>query len=219
MHSIAWSLNMPAPHVDHKLTTACTRAAELLDALPEASDDDELDQQVTDESGKYLHPAFLPNPDPHEAALEAAELNKYLLAKSFFDCKEFDRCAAVFLPESLLSGLLSSRPDGITTPKGKGKANIALPSEETLPSISQKSLFLALYAKVLSGEKRKDEDSEMIMGPQDLGSVVNKQLLVVSHFLARWLAERKTDDGELPASQGFLEYLYGAGPALHFSIR
>jgi len=75
--------------------------------------------------------------------------------------------------------------------------------------MSQKSLFLALYAKIISGEKRKDEDSEMIMGPHDLGTVSNKQLLVVSRFLNRWFAERKTEDGEQPTSYGFLEYLYG----------
>jgi len=140
--------------------------------------------------------------------LEAKELNKYLLAKSFFDCKEFDRCAAVFLPDSLLSGLLSAKASGAAaSSQGKGKVNAALPSEQTLPAISQKSLFLALYAKMISGEKLRDEETEMIMGPQDQGTVVNKQLLVVGRFLERWFAERKSDEGELPASQGFLEYL------------
>lgn len=155
-----------------------------------------------------MHPIFSANVDPAEAALEAKELNKYLLAKSFFDCREFDRCAAVFLPDSLLSGLLSAKPDDVAiSPRGKGKAPAIAPTDEALPVISQKSLFLALYAKVISGEKRKDEDSEMVMGPQDLGSTVNKQLLVVSRFLERWFAGRTTEDGDVPGSQGFLEYL------------
>jgi anaphase-promoting complex subunit 8 len=133
-----------------------------------------------------------------------------LLAKSFFDCKEFDRCAAVFLPESLLAGLLSAKPSDVTSPKGKARAsNMSSYDQQSLPEISQKSLFLALYAKIISGEKRKDEDAEMIMGPHDLGTVTNKQLLVVSRFLSRWFAERKTEDGEEPTSYGFLEYLYG----------
>ncbi|CRK46884.1 hypothetical protein BN1723_001159 [Verticillium longisporum] len=78
-----------------------------------------------------------------------------------------------------------------------------------LPNLSQKSLFLALYAKVMSGEKRKNEDSEMVMGPQDLGTVVNKQLLPVGRFLSRWFEQRTTEDGDLIGSQGWLEYLYG----------
>ncbi|KAK0727921.1 anaphase promoting complex subunit 8 [Lasiosphaeria miniovina] len=183
-------------------------AAELLDALPDVPAA-ELGQVASSMPGSQVHPAFAPNADPLEAALEAKELNKYLLAKTFFDCKEFDRCAAVFLPESLLAGLLSAKANDTTSPRGKGKATAAPSAEQSLPAISQKSLFLALYAKVISGEKRKDEDSEMIMGPQDLGSVVNKQLLVVTRFLERWLAERKAEDCELSASQGFLEYLYG----------
>ena len=158
-----------------------------------------------------MHPVFAPNTDPAEAALEARELGQYLLAKSYFDCKEFERCSAVFLPDSLLASLLStkSHENQSDKGKGKGKAPASLQSEQTLPEISQKSLFLALYAKVISGEKHKDEDTEMVMGPQDLGSVSNKQLVVVSRFLTRWFAERKAEDGDFPASQGFLEYLYG----------
>ena len=67
---------------------------------------------------------------------------------------------------------------------------------------------MALYAKLMSGEKRKDEDSEMVMGPQDLGAVVNKQLLPVGRYLATWFEERITDDDEVLGSQGWLEYLY-----------
>lgn len=155
---------------------------------------------------------YTPNQDPEEAALEARELSKYLLAKSFFDCKEFDRCAAVFLPDTLLSTVLSSRSEtaAVAASKAKGKAKADEPSRPSnfapLPNISQKSLFLALYAKFISGEKRKNEDSEMVMGPQDLGTVANKQLLIVGRYLAAWFEERTVDD-EVVGSQGWLEYL------------
>jgi anaphase-promoting complex subunit 8 len=181
------------------------RAAELLDSLPDPAD------APAAAAPTFVHPAISPNTDSEEATLEQRELNKYLLAKSLFDCKEYDRCAAVFLPDNFLSGLLSGKPDDIvTSPKGKGKAAAAEPpTGDTLPEISQKSLFLALYAKVISGEKKRDEDTEMVMGPQDLGSTVNKQLLVVSRFLEIWFAQHTSEDGEVVGSQGFLEYLYG----------
>jgi anaphase-promoting complex subunit 8 len=163
---------------------------------------------MSDAPGTDVHPIFAPNPDPTEAALEARELGRYLLAKSYFDCKEFERCAAVFLPEPLLAGLLNSNDATSAKGKGKAKATTAV-SDYTLPEISQKSIFLALYAKVIAGEKHKDEDTEMVMGPQDSGAVVNKQLVVVGRFLSKWFADRRVDDTEYPASQGFLEYLYG----------
>ncbi|TDZ26759.1 Anaphase-promoting complex subunit 8 [Colletotrichum orbiculare MAFF 240422] len=185
-------------------------AAELLNSIPETSNDTD----VAEHDGRYLPTVFAPNVDPEEALLEAREINKYLLAKAFFDTKEFDRCAAVFLPDSLMTGILSAKAEGASgTPKGKGKTRAEEAgkgfSSTELPQLSQKSLFLALYAKLMSGEKRKDEDSEMVMGPQDLGNVVNKQLNAVSRFLSNWFDERTTDDGEVLGSQGWLEYLYG----------
>lgn len=160
----------------------------------------------------HISPIFSPNQDPEEAALEAKELSKYLLAKSLFDCKEFDRCAAVFLPDSLLSTVLASRSEQITAGhKGKGKPKVTSAPRPSgivpLPKLSQKSLFLALYAKFMSGEKRKNEDTEMVMGPQDIGTILNKQLIVVGRFLAAWFDERTTDDDEVLGSQGWLEYL------------
>jgi anaphase-promoting complex subunit 8 len=116
----------------------------------------------------------------------------------------------VFLPDSLLSSVLASRVDSTsastTTGNGKGKASSAS-AVTPLPKLSQKSLFLALYAKFMSGEKRRNEDSEMVMGPQDLGTVANKQLLVIGRFLATWFEERTTEDDEVLGSQGWLEYL------------
>ncbi|KAF3076898.1 Anaphase-promoting complex subunit 8 [Trichoderma lentiforme] len=185
-------------------------AAELLNAVHESDDGED---ETAGAEPKHTSSIFSPNQDADEAALEAKELSKYLLAKSLFDCKEYDRCAAVFLPDSLLSTVLDSRLEKPpVAAKGKGKSKA---TEETklsavpLPKLSQKSLFLALYAKFMSGEKRKNEESEMVMGPQDLGTVVNKQLLIVGRFLAAWFEERTTDDDEVLGSQGWLEYLYG----------
>lgn len=206
------SLTSPSNHTP--LITDC-RAAELLDVLPEAtSEDDGLKLNSTPRG--YVPAILTPNPDEKEAQLEAREFNKYLLAKSFFDCREFDRCTAVFLPDSLLSSVLS--PKGEDSPlssqvrNSKGKESM-IPTHSifrlkpsVLPELSQKSLFLALYAKMLSGEKRKDEDSEMVMGPQDLGSVGNKQLPVVSRYLQTWFEER-TEEQSAEGSQGWLEYL------------
>jgi anaphase-promoting complex subunit 8 len=156
------------------------------------------------------------NLDPEEAQLEAREINRYLLAKSFFDCREFDRCAAVFLPDTTLAGILSATtskgPSSIpgTKSKGKGRASsigTTTAGSSLLPKLSQKSLFLALYAKFMSGEKRKDEDSEMVMGPHDGGHTVNKQLISISRVLEIWFRDRTNDSGEVVGSQGWLEYL------------
>jgi anaphase-promoting complex subunit 8 len=160
------------------------------------------------------------NLDPEESASEAKEINKYLLAKSFFDCREYDRCAAVFLPETMLSGIIStdspSTSEGATasTSKDKGKATQSTPAARMplgtkLPRLSQKSLFLALYAKLMSGEKTKDEDSEMVMGPHDSGKTINKNLVMISRYLEAWFQERAIEGGDVPGSQGWLEYLYG----------
>lgn len=158
------------------------------------------------------------NIDPEEAALEAKEVNKYLLAKSFFDCREFDRCAAVFLPDTLMSGMLSTmspkNSQANSTPKGKGKGKAKAPGLTSnpvlgvrMPKLSQKSLFLALYAKMMSGEKRKDEDSEMVMGPHDGGKTANKELVMIGAFLENYFAPRINDDDEVEGCQGWLEYL------------
>ncbi len=100
---------------------------------------------------------------------------------------------------------------------GAKSATPAADAPMELVKISQKSLYLALYAKVLSGEKHKHEDAEMIMGPQDQGNNVNKQLLVVGRILSTWFDQRAAaaaangdeDDESALAGQGWLEYLYG----------
>lgn len=159
------------------------------------------------------------NQDPEEAALEAQEINKYLLAKTLFDCREYDRCAAVFLPETLLAGLLatstspSSSQQG-STPKGKGKSRVSTASNPSvlgvrMPKLSQKALFLALYAKMISGEKKKDEETEMVMGPHDNGKAMNKELPMLNRYLENWFRSRTSAAGDVVGSQGWLEYLYG----------
>lgn len=160
------------------------------------------------------------NSDPEEARLEAQELSRYLLAKSYFDCREFDRCSAVFIPSSLPKGPLSptSRNSKSKTPTkaGKGKAkessvNAGVESEpptNVLPKLSQKALFLALYSKYMSGEKRKNEESEMILGPADGGTTVNKELVGITRSLEGWFADREAN-GLSGTNQGWLEYLYG----------
>ena len=182
------------------------------------SDDTDPDSRMED-ADENQSSVISANSDPEEARLEAKELPKYLLAKSYFDCREFERCAAVFIPTALPQGPLSDESPNSqeTAPpkpaKGKGKDNepakvLVLPPPNTLPKLSQKSLFLALYAKYMSGEKRKDEDSEMILGPSDGGSTVNRELVGLSRNLEGWFADREAK-GLSESNQGWLEYLYG----------
>lgn len=141
-----------------------------------------------------------PPPDHEQELLEKREHHKYLLAKTYFNCREFDRCAAVFLPR--IPSTPSSPP---SAKKGKGPAK-ATSTASPLAGVSQKSLFLSIYAKYLSGEKRKDEESEMILGPSDGAVTQNKELNGISAILEQWFKERhsKGKDGG-----GWLEYLYG----------
>lgn len=212
--SAKWYVRSTSPQT---LLLTAFRAAELLTSIPTADNASEAeDSQMTEVPLEGLPPIVVTgNLDPEEAQLEAREINQYLLAKSFFDCREFERCAAVFLPDTILSGILSTAStklsQGTSTPMGKGKARASSRTSTTvgaIPRLSQKSLFLALYAKYMSGEKKKDEDSEMVMGPHDGGNVVNKQLVVISRFLEAWFREHSTENGEVVGSQGWLEYLF-----------
>ena len=157
------------------------------------------------------------NIDPEEARLEAHEFSRYLLAKSYFDCREYDRCAAVFLP-SALPRAPPSPVSPSSNPKIPGKGSKGKDTEfnrhgpgsssNSLPRLSQKALFLALYARYMSGEKRKDEDGEMILGPADGGTTVNKELVGIASSLQGWFADRAAKGVE-GSNQGWLEYLYG----------
>lgn len=176
---------------------------------------------MQDDDSPQSMPTFLSsNPDPEEARLEMQELPKYLLAKTYFDCREFDRCAAVFLPSILPQGPLTPTPHNAKsrppTKAAKGKGKESSPNAETnmvppsnvLPLLSQKSLFLALYAKYMSGEKKKDEESEAILGPADGVGAVNKELVGLARSLEGWFADRAAR-GLAGSNQGWLEYLYG----------
>lgn len=202
------------------------RAAELSNSLPQAlsnstSFDSDPDSQMQDADLPPLMPTSLSfNPDPEEARLEAQELPKYLLAKSYFDCREYDRCAAVFIPSVIPRGPLTpTSPHSKTrtlTKAAKGKARESSPVSETssippnnsLPHLSQKSLFLAMYAKYMAGEKRKNEDSEMVLGPADGTGTINKELVGLGQSLDAWFADRAAKGLE-GSNQGWLEYLYG----------
>ncbi|KAL8790911.1 MAG: hypothetical protein Q9213_000336 [Squamulea squamosa] len=199
--------------------------AELASSLKDpadfnSQDDPDTDVPMGDGYPPDNIPIFSTSEDEEESRLEAQEIGNYLLAKSYFDCREYDRCAAVFLPLGPAPSVSSSgSPEaGNHTPrraaKGKGKAPAQSPEAKQrfrssrIPRLSQKSLFLALYAKYMAGEKRKDEDSEMIMGPMDTGATINKELVEIARRLEDWFQER-TVQGKEAQNQGWLEYLYG----------
>ena len=191
------------------------RAAELASSLPPTDPEEDVTVpnspiQAPLQPSPHPYPqVYVPNPNPKEASLEAQELPRYLLAKSFFDCREFLRCAAVFLPEDAprapLTDLASAPNVTNRSPlrgKGKAKEDDPLGKPASLPNLSQKALFLALYAKYMAGEKRKDEESEMVLGPADTGAVVNRELVGISRQLEEYFAANENGGG-------WLEYLHG----------
>lgn len=199
------------------------RAAELLNSFPEEDNIDYGSDTEPDSPHDGDHPSSAwsnsnPPSDPSEARLERRELHKFLMAKSFFDCREFDRCAATLLPSLVPQEPISRASPNVeklslSSPgrsKGKGRA-ASRPkptSEPKVPTLSRKSLFLALYAKYMAGEKRKEEDGEMILGPADGAVTLNKELTTISAILDDYLSEKGGLDSN-EASEGFLEYLYG----------
>ncbi|KAF3039025.1 Anaphase-promoting complex subunit 23 [Didymella heteroderae] len=189
-------------------------AAELLNSLP-ASDEDGSDTDIDSPMSGHTPPQTprRVHKDANEERLEAREAHRYLLAKTYFDCREYDRCAAVFLPGPLPKGaiLATSSPNAKSKNAAKGKARaststVPTSTAEIVAGLSQKSLFLALYAKYIVGERRMNEDSEMILGPQDGGVMVNKELPGISAILEQWFTALP-NTGRQP--QGWLEYLYG----------
>jgi anaphase-promoting complex subunit 8 len=145
--------------------------------------------------------------DPNEVRLERKELSRYLLAKSYFDCREFDRCAAVFLPMLLPKGEIPVSKPKPTSPTSTSPASSAS-KPNAIHSLSQKALFLALYAQYMAGEKRKDEESETILGPQDGAKTANRELSGIQQRLKAWFDQQEQEDSGV-ISQGWLEYLYG----------
>ncbi|EAW14860.1 anaphase promoting complex subunit CDC23 [Aspergillus clavatus NRRL 1] len=201
-------------------------AAEMLDSLlPIDNYDTDPDSQMDIAEAPPPQNPYLRSQDPLEASLEIQEAHKYLLAKSYFDTREYDRCAAVFLPPTIPPVPLSTTSIPVTSPKlksrqsltpqkGKAKATPFGGAKEgaaarnPYPKLSQKSLFLALYAKYLAGEKRKDEETEMVLGPADGGMTSNRELSSLAWGLEGWFAERRAKGLE-DRNQGWLEYLYG----------
>ena len=195
----------------------------MLNALAHANDaddddyDTEVDSPMSSLEPESAHVKTHTRPvtsTPRERQLEKLERHKYLLAKTYFDCREYDRCAAVFLPLMLPKGQIAESNPSTTAKRQTFSTKIPhvkTPHDETsvtrgCPSMSEKALFLALYAKYMAGEKRKDEDSEMILGPADNGSNVNRELVFISRTLqARFQLQEKRSE----KSQGWLEYLYG----------
>ncbi|OJJ49015.1 hypothetical protein ASPZODRAFT_139964 [Penicilliopsis zonata CBS 506.65] len=197
-------------------------AAEMLDSLIPLNDydtDPDSPMDITETPAGPQNP-YLAVQDPLEASLESKEAYKYLLAKSYFDTREYDRCAAVFLPPTISPISLSTTSPNpksrhsLTPQKGKTKAPQFTAGKDgsvtrnPYPKLSQKSLFLALYAKYLAGEKRKDEETEMVLGPADGGMTVNRELPDLARGLDGWFTERD-EQGLADRGQGWLEYLYG----------
>ncbi|KAL4904437.1 hypothetical protein BDW74DRAFT_154857 [Aspergillus multicolor] len=205
---------------DRCLYQSAKWAAEILDSvlpLDNYDTDPESPMDITDPPPQN---PYLRTQDPAEAALEAQESHKYLLAKAYFDTREYDRCASVFLPPtippvSLSTSTLSPKPKPKSSlKKGKSQASPQSGTKDSdakrnpYPRLSQKSLFLALYAKYLAGEKRKNEETEMVLGPADGGATVNRELPDLARGLEGWLAERR-EKGVEDQNHGWLEYLYG----------
>ncbi|KAK0366670.1 Anaphase-promoting complex subunit 8 [Friedmanniomyces endolithicus] len=200
----------------------------LLNSFAKSEDgptDDSEDTDIDDDTDAPPHGQYL-NHDPKEARLEARELRRFFLAKSLFDCREFDRCAAVFLPTQVPHSTSSPQ---ITSPnrvsfsssqhkplaqvRSNGKSVFgsqpAKPKASALPkNLSQKALFLALYARYMSGEKRKNEDSETILGPADGPVTANKGIPGILALLEEYFNARGGLQ-DITNSQGWLDYLYG----------
>ncbi|OCK82167.1 cell division cycle protein-like protein 23 [Lepidopterella palustris CBS 459.81] len=201
---------------DRCLYQSAKWAAELLNSLPSSDltsgSDTDVDSPMSDSVPPQTPMRPLPK-DRIEAQLEAREMHKFLLAKTYFDCREYDRCAAVFIPGTLpkSSTNLSSPQSTKGKPPAKGKAKVATPTKtkstmDSISGLSQKAIFLALYAKYIAGEKRKDEESEMILGPQDGGVTMNKELNGISTILEDWFSNLASSGRQ---GQGWLEYMYG----------
>lgn len=188
----------------------------MLDSLVPINDSDtdpDSLMDITEPPAIPVNPFFL-STDPVEAALEAKEAHKYLLAKSYFDTREYDRCAAVFLPPTVPPVPLSSLSPNKSPISQKGKTKVSSlggsrgnSARNPYPRLSQKALFLALYAKYMAGEKRKDEETEMVLGPADGGMTVNRELAALARGLEGWFAERR-EQGLEDRGQGWLEYLH-----------
>lgn len=74
---------------------------------------------------------------------------------------------------------------------------------------SSKSRFLALYARYIAGEKRKEEESEMVLGPLDGAATINKEVLGILSALEILFAEKVADPENWSEDDSWLLFLYG----------
>ena len=199
-------------------------SAEMLNSFEHSIDfvEGEGSDTEIDEDGDETATPTSFKKDPKERRREAKELSQYLMAKSFFDCREFERCAAVFLPsqiphatpayETIAPSDVHTIPKDnrlpLTTPRIPSHKLKRPPPPAAPKNLSQKSLFLALYARYLSGEKRKNEESETILGPNDGPSTVNKEVSGIAAVLDEYFDARGGLEN-LANSEGWLDYLYG----------
>ncbi|KAI1382644.1 anaphase promoting complex subunit 8 [Hypoxylon trugodes] len=169
-------------------------AAELLNSLPDKENANPTEHQLPNSMSN----AF-------EFKLEQHGFSNYLVAKPFFDCREFRRCAEVFLPTC------------------GGELTVS-----TNTRISQKALFLSLYALFIAGEKQKEEELGQVLGPDDTEAIVNKELNYIKSTLESWFKFLQQPDSiQSRMSDGWLEYLYGLvlardrieNPAIHWLLQ
>ena len=151
--------------------------------------DDDLDYGLSSSS-------ISPPADPLELALESKDFARYLMAKAFFNCHEYQSCVAVFPPTMFPDYIAPTGKYLTKVTRGRGLASIC-------QGISQKALFLALYALLKMGEREKVERLGPIRGPSDTGATVNKQLLPLQKTLETWFGQAREDRPR----QGWLEYM------------
>lgn len=72
---------------------------------------------------------------------------------------------------------------------------------------SPKSIFLHLYARYIAGEKRRDEDSEMVLGPMDGAVTVNKELPHILSVLEQIYGGKQRE--AYTEDDAWLLFLYG----------
>jgi len=141
-----------------KLYQGAKWSAEALNgmSIDETSQDSDMDDQLSNDA------EFIPR---YKSQVLSNEIDKLMLGKSLFDCKEFDRCAYILKK--------CKSPDAI---------------------------FIRLYSLFLSGEKKREEESEGVLGQNDHNSI-NSALPLILKELETLLS---IDD-----SNPFLNYLHG----------
>ncbi|KAH3688724.1 hypothetical protein WICPIJ_000324 [Wickerhamomyces pijperi] len=146
---------------------------EALNGLTQSTDSTTLKLQIDSEYDKeYLDSKFRPLFKFPTTSLWTQD--KVSVAKSFFDCKEFDRCA------NTLKDLRSS-----------------------------KAVFLRLYSTFLSQEKKKEEDTEGVLGQNDNSNSANSAIPTILKELDMLFGLPKTEVKEIYSENPFLLYLQG----------